>query len=336
MTLHRLRIPVAGVVKVETLDTEAPELKPQEVLVEPRYLGICGSDLHALHGRHPVGKPPLTPGHEMCARVVAVGSAVTHVTVGDLGIVDPIVACGECRACRAGRPNLCEPPNVAGFRAPGYGQSWVVVPEANVHVAPQTVPAEDLILAEPVACASHCVGRVPDHLRDDVLVIGAGTIGQTIVQALRITGVGNLTVVELDDRKRELAIERGADEAYGQVPADRRFAAVIDVVAIQPTLDAAFAAVIPGGRVVMMGVPSGSLAVPAPALQRFERDLVGSGMYVPADFDRAVAWIADGSFDTRGFVTSIHEFDRAADAFAAAQLPESIKTLIRINPEENR
>lgn len=129
--------------KVTTQYVEVPhqQLKPHEVRIAPVFYGICGSDLHVLKGGHPFAKPPVVPGHEIAARVTEVGSDVKNVQPGDHVVVDPIMACMECRACKAGRFNLCEPPQVAGFRAPGFARSQHIVPARNCHVAPASLPA---------------------------------------------------------------------------------------------------------------------------------------------------------------------------------------------------
>ncbi|ABD86608.1 zinc-dependent alcohol dehydrogenase [Rhodopseudomonas palustris] len=320
-----------GVVVCEQVDVTLPALAADEVRIEPAFIGVCGSELHVLAGGHPFAKPPMVTGHEISAVVVEVGSGVTNARVGDHVVVDPIMACGKCRACLSGRFNLCEPPQVAGFRAPGLGRSSHVVPARNLHLAPKGLAMEILAFAEPVACAHHCVSRMPVDAREDVLVIGAGTIGLSIVQALRIMGAQKITVVEPEARKRELALQMGAHRvvAPGELAAEERFTGVIDVVAAQATLTEACTKVMAGGTVICMGVPSGPREIPLPSMQRFERDLLSSGMYVPSDFDVAIAWLADGSFDTSKLITDVFPIEQAADAYARAKQPESIKVLIK-------
>jgi len=307
-------------------------LEPGDVRIAPRYLGICGSDLHLLAGRHPYARPPKVPGHEICAEVIEVGSAVTGIAAGDRAVIDPIMPCGHCRACRAGRYNLCEPPMVAGFRAPGFGRTSHVVPGRNVHVAPATIPWRALALAEPATCAYHCVSRLAPDVLEDVLVIGAGTIGLAIVQALRNGGAGRITVSEPDRRKRALAGSLGADLAVapGTLARHDCFTAVIDVVASASTLAEACACALPGGTVLVMGVPDGPRELPLPMMQRFERDLIGSGMYVPADFDAVIAWLDAGRFETEPLISEVFDLATAPAAFARAAEPDSIKVLLRM------
>lgn len=319
--------------KVTTQYIEQPhqELKPYEVRIAPVFYGICGSDLHVLKGAHPFAKPPVVPGHEIAARVTEVGSDVTTVNVGDHVVVDPIMACMECRACKAGRFNLCEPPQVAGFRAPGFARSQHIVPARNCHVAPSSLSLKVLAFAEPAACARHCVNRMPKASLESVLVIGAGTIGLSIVQALRIMGAEKIIVIEPDTAKRALAIKLGATEAYapGELVSDRRFSGAIDVVAAQATLNEACTRVYAGGTVVCMGVPGGPREIPLPMMQRFERDLLNSGMYIPEDFDIVIEWLADGRFDTSDLVSDLYPVSEADTAFARAQQNDSIKVMLQ-------
>lgn len=320
-----------GKVTTQCIEQPRQALKPHEVRIAPVFYGICGSDLHVLQGKHPFAKPPVVPGHEIAARITEVGSEVTTVKVGDHVVVDPTMACMECKACKAGRFNLCEPPQVAGFRAPGFARSLHVVPARNCHVAPPSLPLKVLAFAEPAACARHCVSRMPETAMETVLVIGAGTIGLSIVQALRIMGAGKITVIEPDEAKRALALKLGAAEVYapGELDNDIRFTGAIDVVAAQSTISEACTRVIAGGTIVCMGVPSGPREIPLPMMQRFERDLLSSGMYLPEDFDVVIEWLADGRFDSSDLVTDLYPVSEAAKAFERAQQNDSIKVLLQ-------
>lgn len=315
----------------ETVEVEKKELGPKEIRIEPAYYGICGSDLHVLHGFHPFAKPPVVPGHEIAAYVVEIGSEVTSVEVGDHVTLDPIMACMTCPACRQGRFNLCEPPHVAGFRAPGFARSSHVVPERNCHKAPKSLPMNVLAFAEPASCAYHSVHRMPKNSLEKVLVIGSGTIGLSIVQGLKIIGCKDITVIEPDENKRKLALKLGAHKTYdvGQIPDDEIFTGVIDVVAAQATITDSFKHLRAGGTVLCMGVPSGPREVPLPRMNRFECDLINSGMYIPSDIDGAVKWLADGLFDTSDLITEIYPVEEAATAYKRALDQDSIKILIK-------
>jgi 2-desacetyl-2-hydroxyethyl bacteriochlorophyllide A dehydrogenase len=331
MTLvSQVFFPELGTVTCRKEEIEPPVLAADEVRLNVSHLGICGSELHVLGGGHPFAKPPMVTGHEISAVVAELGAEVTCVAVGDHVVADPIQPCMKCRACLSGRYNLCEPPMVAGFRAPGYGRSSLVVKARNLHRASRSVPLDVLAFAEPAACAHHCVSRIREDAREDVLVIGCGTIGLSIVQALRIMGAGRISVIEPDPSKRALARKYGAARAFapGELADDEKFTSVIDVVAAPATIMDACRRVMAGGPVVCMGVPSGPREIPLPMMQRFERDLLSSGMYVPADFDAVIDWLERGLFDTSDLVTDVFPVEEAAAAYARAREPSSIKVLI--------
>jgi threonine dehydrogenase-like Zn-dependent dehydrogenase len=176
---------------------------------------------------------------------------------------------------------------------------------------------------------------MPKASLESVLVIGAGTIGLSIIQALRIMGAGKITVIEPDAAKRALSLKLGAMEAWapGELDAQIRFTGAIDVVAAQGTLNDACTRVYAGGTVVCMGVPNGPREIPLPMMQRFERDLLNSGMYIPEDFDVVIEWLADGRFDTSAMVTDLFPVDDAARAFERAQQNDSIKVMLQFAEE---
>ena len=135
--------------------------------------------------------------------------------------------------------------------------------------------------------------------------------------------------------ERALALKLGAAEVWapGELAADVRFTGAIDVVAAQATLNDACTRVYAGGTVVCMGVPSGPREIPLPMMQRFERDLLNSGMYIPEDFDAVIEWLADGRFDTSELVTDLFAIEDAAAAFERAQQNDSIKVMLQFAPE---
>ncbi|MQA04794.1 MAG: alcohol dehydrogenase catalytic domain-containing protein [Streptosporangiales bacterium] len=135
MTGPQIVLGTGGQVLVEPTPPAALE-RDTDVLGAPVHMGICGSDVHVLHGRHPFAKPPVVTGHEVVARVLAVGTQVTAVAPGDLAVVNPLVWCGECERCRAGVVNQCANAAVRGFRVPGLARGEVVVDAAYCHRVP--------------------------------------------------------------------------------------------------------------------------------------------------------------------------------------------------------
>ena len=307
-----------------------PEPGEGDVLLRPGYIGICGTDLHVLHGKHPWVQPPLVTGHEMAGIVERIGPGVDDLAPGDAVVLDPLVPCGHCRRCRRGSFNTCENAKVIGFRLPGAAQTALIAPRRQLHRVPAGLSLQRAVLAEPLAVGVHAATLWRDL--EDVLVIGGGTIGLCVLAALKARGAAQVTVIEPVASKRALALRLGATEAAAPslIEPKPRFTATFDVVATQPTLDLAGAATLSGGAIVVVGVAPGSMALPLPRMQRFEIALRGSGMYLGHDIEEALRLLAVDAVDADAFITGIRILDEAAAAYAEAERPDSVKTLIRM------
>jgi threonine dehydrogenase-like Zn-dependent dehydrogenase len=300
---------------------------PGEVLLAPVHMGICGSDVHVLHGRHPFARPPVVTGHEVVARVLEVGSDVRRVAPGDTVVLNPLVWCGTCSRCVAGAVNQCAEAKVRGFRVPGLARAHVVVDERYCHRVPASLPTRVSVLTEPLAVGWHATGRGGDLGR--VLVVGAGPVGLAVLRALRWRGAGEVTVVEPVASKRKAAIDLGATRAVAPdgLPAGLEVDTTFDCVAADATLHTAGTVTVPGGTIVVVGVPGDDRSVPLPRLQRWEIDVRGTGLYVPADIDAVLSRLP-GDDDVGRLVTAEHPVHDAAAAFAAAEQPDHVKVLV--------
>lgn len=301
---------------------------PDGVLVAPVHMGICGSDVHVLHGRHPFARPPVVTGHEVVARVLETGEGVHRVAPGDTVVVNPLVWCGSCGRCRAGAVNQCAEAKVRGFRVPGLARARVEVAERYCHRVPDGTPARVAVLAEPLAVAWHATAR--GGRLDRVLVVGAGPVGLAVVRALHWRGAGDVTVVEPVPGKRETALRLGAARAVapGELPQGFEVDTSFDCVASDPTLHTAGTVTVPGGTIVVVGVPDGMRSLPLPRLQRWEIDVRGTGLYVGSDIDTVLDLLAADQEAVGRLVTAEFPVRQAAAAFAAAEEPEHIKVLV--------
>lgn len=313
---------------VELVDKPGPEApKDSEVLVGSAYLGICGSDLHVLHGRHPFIRPPVITGHEWVGTVLAAGPGAGY-EAGERVVINPLVTCGNCRACTAGRLNHCEKAKVMGFRIPGVAQTRFLTAARQLHRIPDGLDLRLAVLAEPVAVGVHAAKRA--HDLEHVLVIGGGSIGLCVLLALKAAGAGEVTVVEPQAGKRAIARALGASNTLPPEEMEQvaSYTAVFDCVASQATLDAGCRQCVGGGTVVVVGVAEGARHVPLPRLQRFEIDLVGTGMYVPIDIDQAIRALANGSIDAAPLISGVRPLAAAPAAFDEAMEPDNVKILI--------
>lgn len=204
----------------------------------------------------------------------------------------------------------------------------LIVKEGELHRVPASVEPEHACLAEPLAAAWHAATRTSEL--GDVAVIGAGSIGQLLLAALRHRGTGRLTAIEPDAGKRRLAVAQGTDEAVapGVLPGTRRFTAVFDCVSRPETLEWAAHATLPGGALVTVGVPSAPVTMPLPRMQRYEITQYGSGLYTPEDVEVAIDLITSAKVDVGPLVTDMYPLHQAARAYARAQDADSVKVII--------
>ncbi|MEV0618180.1 alcohol dehydrogenase catalytic domain-containing protein [Nonomuraea sp. NPDC050404] len=318
-----------GAVHLEAAPPAAVQAR-DDVLLAPVHLGICGSDVHVLRRAHPFIAPPVVTGHECVARVIATGPDVTSCAPGDLVVVNPLISCGHCERCREGVANQCPNAKVLGFGLPGLARDRVVVAGRFCHRVPEGVAARTAVLTEPLAVGWHAAGRAPGL--DRVLIVGGGPVGLAVLLAVRARGAGHVTLVEPVASKRALAAAFGADQvlAPGKLPASRQVDTAFDCVAAPATLASAVAATVPGGTLVVVGVPSGDTSVPLARTQRWEIDIRGTGLYLDRDLDAVLAFLAGPSRpdDITRLITSEYDVERAADAFAATADPEQTKVLI--------
>ena len=203
-------------------DIEEPEVSAGKVKIKVAWTGICGSDLHEyLAGPIfvPVDKPhkishdiaPIVMGHEFSGEVVEVGAGVSKFKAGDRVVVEPILACRECEACREGKYNLCGDLGFHGLSGGGGFSSFTMVDEHMVHRMPDGLSYEQGALVEPAAVALHAVRMSKLKAGDKAAVFGAGPIGLLVIEALRAAGASEIYVVELSPQRAEKALELGAN-----------------------------------------------------------------------------------------------------------------------------
>nr|WP_244491180.1 alcohol dehydrogenase catalytic domain-containing protein [Paramesorhizobium deserti] len=195
---------------LEVIEVDRSEPGPNEVRVIVSTAGICGSDIHILHGSNPFAKYPRVIGHEFAGTVAAVGSAVTSVAIGDHVVVDPVISCGHCYACSIGRSNVCANLEVMGVHRDGGFGSEVVVPAENAVKVSKDLPIAVAALAEPFSIAANVLSRAGCDERDTVLVYGSGTVGLTVLQVAKLKGA-RVIVADPDKRRLERAEQFGAD-----------------------------------------------------------------------------------------------------------------------------
>jgi threonine dehydrogenase-like Zn-dependent dehydrogenase len=335
-TRRRVRVSALGTVEVVT--EAVPELSSGEVLVAFRVAGVCGSDLHGLHGKHPAMAPPFYPGHEVVGVVVA-GECPPGVSAGQLVTVEPPLPCGRCKMCTTGRSNICSELQFfgCGFREGGMADTFSVRAD-RLHAIPEGFSLQQAALIEPLATPVHAVGLAGGVAGKAVAVIGCGTIGLLTLAAARAGGARRVVMTDLLPAKREVALASGADAVVDAAAPDAAAVVrellgetadvVFDCVSAQATVRSAIDMVERGGTVVLLGVPSGPLEVPAFALQDRQIRLQGSATYHSDDFREAIRIIGGNHLDPDRIITSAFPLRSAPAAFAAAESGDQVKVLV--------
>ena len=207
---------------LEYCDIPQPALRPDEILVKVAACGVCGTDLHLFHGEEGAGSSilPLVMGHEFSGTVVAVGDQVKKLAVGDHVTVDPNVYCGECFQCRRGTAHFCENAEAYGVSMFGGFAEYCAVVERAAYKVPDSLDLHHAALVEPVACCLHGIDRANIRPGQTVVIIGAGSIGQLMLQLAKLYGAANIVAVDPIDSKREIALKLGATLAVDPIHQD--------------------------------------------------------------------------------------------------------------------
>jgi len=246
--------------------TEVPDPSPArgQLLVQVAACGICGTDVHIADGEFPPTPYPIVPGHEFAGRVVAVGEGVPgEWREGTRVAVDPSLFCGHCPACHAGHGNLCANWNAIGATVDGAFAEYVAVPSGNASPIPDGVSDQQGALIEPLSCAVHGLRRIGPVIGQDVLVMGAGTMGLLLMQLLNRAGARSVAVVDRKAARLGAATAVGAASVAEDAGAldTQTFAVAVDATGAPAAIEAAFARLDRGGRLLIFGVTSGDAEI---------------------------------------------------------------------------
>jgi 2-desacetyl-2-hydroxyethyl bacteriochlorophyllide A dehydrogenase len=314
--------------------TEAPDPVPApgQLVVQVAVCGICGTDVHIADGEFPPTPYPIIPGHEFSGRVAAIGDqAPGGWREGERVAVDPSLYCGHCRACRAGRGNLCANWNAIGDTVDGAFAQYVAVPAVNAYRIPESVSDAQGALIEPLSCAVHGLRRIGDVLGQDVLLMGAGTMGLLLQQLLIRAGARSVTAVDRKSSRLEAATATGAARTASDVAEldGRTFAVAVDATGVPAAIEAAFGALDRGGRLLVFGVTSGDAMVSLSPFRIYNDEITVLGsMAVLNSFGAAADLMASGAIDTAPLLGSPFALDQFPDALASVRAGEGIKVQV--------
>jgi 2-desacetyl-2-hydroxyethyl bacteriochlorophyllide A dehydrogenase len=298
--------------RVAVLDRPDPvPAGDDDVVLRIRRVGVCGTDLHIVAGKHPFLEYPRVLGHELSGEVVA-APAGGRLAVGDRVYVNPYIACGTCHACRRGRPNCCMAIGVLGVHRDGGMGEYLALPSRNVFQA-EGISLDDAATVEFLAIGAHAVSRSGLGPQDRVLVVGAGPIGLGVAQ---FAGLRGAHVTMLDINAGRLAFCRdalGVPQTVVAGPAARdelaaltggdMFDTVFDATGNASSMEASFGLVAHTGTYVMVGIVRTDLSFSDPEFHKREMRLLASRNALAEDFETVLAAMQAGKVPVSRLVT---------------------------------
>ena len=340
--------------KFEIQECPMPEPKADEILMKVEYVGMCGSDIHGFEFGPFI--PPKDPnqkiglGHEVAGEVVKIGSGVTKFKVGDKVLIEPGVPDDECEYCRTGRYNIC--PDV-DFMAtqPNYRGAlteYMVHPEAWTYHVPEGMTTMEAALVEPAAVGMHAAILGGAMLGSHIVILGAGTIGLMTLQACRSLGATDITVVDVMDKRLDLALKLGAlnvingkeQDAVAVLRSEEWFGdhgvdLVFECAGSAFTARQAVQIVARGGRIMMVGTQSQE--VPIDFLKINREVTIQTSFRYCNNFPQTIEAIASGKFNVKVMVTHVYEYKDVQQAFSDAIDPvkklDMVKGVVRVAGE---
>jgi len=325
-------------------DVPRPPIEDHQILLRTRRIGVCGSDIHVWHGRHPYTGYPIVQGHEVSGTVAEVGRAVSGLAAGDPVTFMPQVTCGECYPCRHGMEHICESLKVMGFQTDGAAQDYFPLDADKVLRLPPGLTLDQGAMIEPVSVAAHAIRRGGGAAGKKVLVLGAGTIGNLTAQVARASGAQAVMITDINDYKlamarrcgldyvintREEALEAAIRRDFGPDRADL----ILECVGVEDTITQAVACARKGTTIVVVGVFGEKPRVDLGLVQDRELSLVGTLMYQRQDYETAIALAGGGRLHLDPLISHRFPFDRYADAYRTIEQAggQSMKVMIELD-----
>ncbi len=329
-------------------NVEIPVPGPDQVLVKIKRIGVCGSDIHVYHGKHPYTKYPVTQGHEVSGKIVRLGEYVTEFKEGQKVTIEPQVFCGRCYPCLHGKYNLCESLKVMGFQTVGTASEYFAVDASKVTALPEGISYDDGAMIEPLAVTVHAVRRFKEIEGSKVAILGAGPIGILLAQTAAAMGAQKVLITDISDMRLELARRVGADyavntakvnfsdaltECFGPDKAD----VIFDCAGNDITMNDAIQNARKGSTIILVAVFDKMANVDLAKLNDSELDLNTSMMYRHEDYLEALKLVNEGRVQLKPLQTAHFAFEdyKKAYEYIDANREKTMKILIDVDPSDD-
>ncbi len=331
-----------GIIKFLEVD-QPGNLKEDEVLMKIHNIGICGTDIHVWHGKHPFTSYPVIQGHEFSAIVEAVGSCVTKIRPGNRVTARPQLVCGLCHQCLAGDYNICDNLKVEGFQAPGVAQDYFISNEKRIVKFPSNMSFDQGALIEPAAVGAHSTLKAKEIKNKNLVVLGAGTIGNLVAQFAIARGARKVLICDISDFRISVAekcgigytsnpLKESLAKASSRIFGEEGFDIAFEAVGLEETMDSAIQNINKGGEIIILGVFGEKPKIDMSVLGDRELKLFGSLMYKHEDYEEAVDFISSGKIKTDPIVTKHFPFSQYNEAyrFIEDQGDKTMKIMIKL------
>lgn len=312
--------------EMHVIDVEKPVIdEKNNVLVKMTAAGVCGSDIGIYRGTNAAATYPRIMGHEIVGVVAEVGPTAKKVKVGDRVIVDQVIACGSCYACRKGRPNVCGNLLVRGVQTDGGYREYIAVPDSDCYFVPEDLSDTEAVMIEPTTIAVQCCSRAQLESEDTVLLFGYGALGSSILRIVRLYNPAKVIVADIDDSKLAEALKNGATDVINSsrenVPARCReltggygVTVSIDAACIQTSLLTLLEATGNAGRVMTMGFSVAPTEINQFVITSKELDVRGSRLQ-NRKFQSVIDMVKEGKVNLHGSVSHTFPLREAQKAF---------------------
>lgn len=276
-----------------------------DVLVRVLTVGICGTDLHAFEGTQPFFTYPRILGHELAVEVIKPGDGVENLHPGDVCAVNPYMTCGQCAACLRGRTNCCAKMRVIGVHCDGGMRDRIIVPAAQLYKC-ERLPAVQVPLVETLGVGIHATGRAGVQPGDRAIVAGAGPIGLSVLEFLRLAGADAAVIEKMPERLDFATKHYGLKRAYPSHEEARQeepSTLVFDCTGDRGSMESAISLLQQGGKLIFVGLINDHISLFDPDLHRREATILASRNSTPAEHHRVLELMESGQIDVSAWPT---------------------------------
>ncbi|MHA1727367.1 MAG: zinc-dependent alcohol dehydrogenase [Promethearchaeota archaeon] len=312
--------------KIMFREIPIPNLEESQVLIKIMRIGICGSDIHVYHGKHPYTSYPVTQGHEVSGKLEKIGSKVKGFKPGDKVTIQPQVVCGKCYSCTHGKYHICDELKVMGFQTTGTASEFFVCDQKYLIKLPDDMTYDQGAMIEPLAVAVGACSKVENIEGMNIVVFGAGTIGNLIAQSAKSLWAKSVLSVDLSDFRLDLAKKVGIDytvnpkyqnfteeliKSFGPDKADL----MIEAVGANETIDMAVENARKGTAIIIVGVFGEKPKVDLGLVQDRELRLLGHMMYQTDDYLKSIELVSTGKIKLEPLMTKHFKFEDYLKAY---------------------